>query len=104
MLPRRSSHKSHNGFALLLSPLYSFHPQLAKTCCVNIEDFMNQQHSQAFRARNSSEIITIPTRHDPKSGQRVVRWKDIQQYFENAKGVLNGKDAVLFLTDDDLEE
>ncbi|KAF9362412.1 hypothetical protein BGX34_006231 [Mortierella sp. NVP85] len=79
-------------------------PQIAKTCCVHIEDFMNQQLSQAFRARNSSEIITIPTRHDPKSGQRVVRWKDIQQYFENAKGILNGKDAVLFLTDDDLED
>jgi hypothetical protein len=59
---------------------------------------------QAFRAKSSSQTITIPTRQDPKSGQRVVRWKDIQQFFENAKGVVNGDDAVLVLTDDDLEE
>jgi hypothetical protein len=65
---------------------------------------MSRAQSQEFRARSSSEVITIPTRQDPKSGQRVVRWKDIQQYFENAKGLMIGKDAVLFLTDDDLEE
>ncbi|KAG0221664.1 hypothetical protein BGX31_009643 [Mortierella sp. GBA43] len=65
---------------------------------------MSSTQSQGFRARSSSEVITIPTRQDPKSGQRVVRWKDIQQYFENVKGLVNGKDAVLFLTDDDLEE
>jgi hypothetical protein len=58
---------------------------------------------QAFRT-STSKVITIPTRHDPKSGQRVVRWKDVQQYFENAKGVLSGEGAVLFLTDDGLEE
>ncbi|KAG0205555.1 hypothetical protein BGX31_002927, partial [Mortierella sp. GBA43] len=48
--------------------------------------------------------VTIPTRYDSKSSQRIVRWKDIQQYFENAKGILNGKHSVLFLTDDDLED
>ncbi|KAF9366718.1 hypothetical protein BGX34_009557 [Mortierella sp. NVP85] len=64
---------------------------------------MSGTDSQAFRA-SSSKIITIPTRHDPKSGLRVVRWCDIQQYFENAKGILNGNDAVLFLTNDDLED
>ncbi|KAG0207206.1 hypothetical protein BGX31_002615, partial [Mortierella sp. GBA43] len=65
---------------------------------------MSETPSQAFRVRLSSEVITIPTRHDPKSGQRVVRWIDIQRYFKDAQGVLNGKDAVLFLTNDDLED
>ncbi|KAK3825451.1 MAG: hypothetical protein J3Q66DRAFT_436521 [Benniella sp.] len=65
---------------------------------------MDEQHSQEFRARFSSEIIAIPTRHDPKSGQRFIRWKDIQQYFKNAQGVMNGKVAVLFLTSDDFED
>ncbi|KAF9362410.1 hypothetical protein BGX34_006229 [Mortierella sp. NVP85] len=65
---------------------------------------MDEQHSQEFRARFSSEIIAIPTRYDPKSGQRSIRWKDIHQYFKHAQGVLNGKVAVLFMTSDDFEE
>ncbi|KAG0220688.1 hypothetical protein BGX31_010698 [Mortierella sp. GBA43] len=65
---------------------------------------MDDSYYQAFRSRSSSEVVTIPTRHDSKSGQRVVRWKDIKQHFENAKTILNGKYSVLFLTDDDLEE
>ncbi|KAF9936877.1 hypothetical protein BGZ65_001973 [Modicella reniformis] len=69
-----------------------------------IQDRMSKMSSQAFRARFSSEIIAIPTRHDTKCGQRVVRWKDIQQCFENAKYIMNGGEAVLFLTDDDLDE
>jgi hypothetical protein len=59
---------------------------------------------QRFRAKYSSEIISIPTRHDPKTRQRVVRWKDILLCFENAKYVMDGGNTVLFLTDDDLEE
>ncbi|KAF9357464.1 hypothetical protein BGX34_009359 [Mortierella sp. NVP85] len=60
---------------------------------------------QRFRAKYSSEIISIPTRHDPKTRQRVVRWKDILQCFENAKYVMDsGGNTVLFLTDDDLED
>ncbi|KAF9363664.1 hypothetical protein BGX34_003597 [Mortierella sp. NVP85] len=65
---------------------------------------MSGPFSQAFRSKASSKIISIPARHDPKSGKNVVRWKDILQYFENAKGVMNGELAVLFLTDDDLED
>jgi hypothetical protein len=64
---------------------------------------MIETHTQAFRT-SSSKVISIPTRHDPKSNRHVVRWLDIKQYFENAKGLMNGEDAVLFLTDDDLEE
>ncbi|KAF9364454.1 hypothetical protein BGX34_001434 [Mortierella sp. NVP85] len=63
-------------------------------------------NSQAFRLRSaeSSEIIHIPTRFDSNSSQHVVRWKDIQQYFKHAEGLMIGSDAVLFLTDDDLED
>ncbi|KAG0232829.1 hypothetical protein BGX31_005008 [Mortierella sp. GBA43] len=64
---------------------------------------MNEAHLQAFRT-STSKTITIPTRHDPKSGQRVVRWVDIQRCFKNAQCILNGEDAVLFLTDENLEE
>jgi hypothetical protein len=65
---------------------------------------MNTSLSQAFRAKSNPNIITIPTRQDAKSKQRIVRWKDIQQYFMDAQGIMNGGDAVLFLTDDDLDE
>ncbi|KAF9975233.1 hypothetical protein BGZ65_008347, partial [Modicella reniformis] len=65
---------------------------------------MSGSPSQAFRVSSSSKITTIPTRHDPKTGKRVVRWIDIQQYYEKAKGILNGVDAVLFLTNDNLED
>ncbi|KAK3815357.1 MAG: hypothetical protein J3Q66DRAFT_441490 [Benniella sp.] len=60
--------------------------------------------SQAFRARFSSETILIPTRHDNKSGQRIVLWKDILRYFEHAKCLMHGQEMVLFLTDDEFED
>ncbi|KAF9359961.1 hypothetical protein BGX34_008033 [Mortierella sp. NVP85] len=65
---------------------------------------MISKTSQAFQSRSSSNVIAIPTRHDPKSGQHVVRWKDIQQCFKDAQYVLHEGQAVMFLTDDDLED
>ncbi|KAF9936240.1 hypothetical protein BGZ65_002616, partial [Modicella reniformis] len=62
------------------------------------------QPFQLHSSTKSSEIIHIPTRLDSKSGQRVIRWKDIQQYFKRAKGLMNGRDVVLFLTDGNLED
>ncbi|KAG0232827.1 hypothetical protein B0O80DRAFT_275071 [Mortierella sp. GBAus27b] len=64
---------------------------------------MMETRTQAFRT-SSSKVISIPTRHDTKSNRHVVRWLDIKQYFENAKGIMNSEDAVLFLTDDNLED
>ncbi|KAG0228961.1 hypothetical protein B0O80DRAFT_531130 [Mortierella sp. GBAus27b] len=65
---------------------------------------MSGAPSQAFRTRKSSRITTIPTRFDTKRGGRVVRWSDILQYFGNTvRCVTSGRDVVLFLTDDDLE-
>lgn len=60
--------------------------------------------SQAFRVQTSSKVVSIPTRHDTTSGQFVVRWKDILQFIKNADGIMEGEDAVLFLTDDNLED
>jgi hypothetical protein len=66
---------------------------------------MEESLSQAFRAKPPyTKIITIPTRYDPTSGQRIVRWRDVQHCFHNAKAIVNGKDVVLFLTDNSLEE
>ncbi|KAK3815412.1 MAG: hypothetical protein J3Q66DRAFT_389253 [Benniella sp.] len=69
---------------------------------------MSASPPQAFRSRSSSssssKLISIPTRHDTKSGKNVVRWKDILQFFKDAQGVMTGGLAVLFLTDDDLED
>ncbi|KAG0232826.1 hypothetical protein B0O80DRAFT_275073 [Mortierella sp. GBAus27b] len=64
---------------------------------------MQDNHLQAFKTA-TSKIISIPTRQDPKSGQRIVRWQDILQFFGDVRGILNGEDAVLFLTTDDLED
>ncbi|KAF9960115.1 hypothetical protein BGZ65_012743 [Modicella reniformis] len=65
---------------------------------------MNDAPLQGFRAESSSKVTFIPARHDPKSKQLILRWKDIQSCFENAKRIMNGKAVVLFLTDDDLED
>jgi len=59
---------------------------------------------QEFRAESSSEIVAIPTFVDQTTKQNIVRWKDIQQRFENVKYVLNGTTSVLLLTDDWLQE
>ncbi|KAF9356328.1 hypothetical protein BGX34_009990 [Mortierella sp. NVP85] len=60
-------------------------------------------YEQSFWTKSSTEIITIPTRVDNKTGNRIILWKDVQQYFKNAQGVLNDGKAVLFLTDDNFE-
>ncbi|KAG0240495.1 hypothetical protein B0O80DRAFT_500590 [Mortierella sp. GBAus27b] len=65
---------------------------------------MSTPDSQLFRTRSSSRIVPIPTRHDPKTGQRVIRWKDIQLYFVDAQCVKHGEEVLLFLTDGDLED
>ncbi|KAK3820035.1 MAG: hypothetical protein J3Q66DRAFT_336099 [Benniella sp.] len=63
----------------------------------------SEYNAQIFRLRSSHESTSIPTRLDIKSGQRVVLWKDVLQYFKHAEGVLNEGKAVLFLTDDNFE-
>lgn len=65
---------------------------------------MSGIQTQAFRALLSSRVVSIPTRHDAKSRQRVVRWKDVLLCFESAKYAMNGDDIALFLTDDNLDE
>jgi hypothetical protein len=65
---------------------------------------MSALPSQTFRSQSSSKVVVLPTRHDPKSGQRVIRWKDIQQCFKDAQYVTHNGLVVMFLTDDDLEE
>jgi len=62
----------------------------------------SEHNAQIFRLRSSHETTSIPTRLD-KSGQHVVLWKDVLQYFKQAEGVLNEGKAVLFLTDDNFE-
>ena len=65
---------------------------------------MSTASSQAFRARLSSETTLIPTRHDSKSGQRIVLWKDVLRCYKNAEYVRHGQEMVLFLTTDEFEE
>jgi len=65
---------------------------------------MSSPLSQAFRTQSSPKIISIPTRHDPKSNQRVVLLKDIQLSFEHVvKRIMCGGEVVLFLADEDFE-
>ncbi|KAF9988274.1 hypothetical protein BGZ65_009502, partial [Modicella reniformis] len=64
---------------------------------------MNETPLQAFRAESSSKVINVPSRHDHKTRQHIVLLRDIQQYFEHIKGIMNGNTTVLFLTDDNFE-
>ncbi|KAK3815335.1 MAG: hypothetical protein J3Q66DRAFT_344377 [Benniella sp.] len=59
---------------------------------------------QSFRSDSSSNIITIPVVRDAKNGKDVVRWKDIRQCFLNAHYITNGKDMIMFMTDENLED
>ncbi|KAF9354028.1 hypothetical protein BGX34_011249 [Mortierella sp. NVP85] len=63
----------------------------------------SKYNAQIFRLGSSHETTSIPTRLDNTSGQHVVLWKDVLQYFKHAEGVLNEGKAVLFLTDDNFE-
>ncbi|KAF9363437.1 hypothetical protein BGX34_004147 [Mortierella sp. NVP85] len=65
---------------------------------------MNDAYSQAFRSRSSSEVVLVPTRRDPKSGQHAIHWKDIQQYLNEPQYVTHNGRMIMFLTDDNLKE
>ncbi|KAG0295721.1 hypothetical protein BGZ98_001265, partial [Dissophora globulifera] len=58
---------------------------------------------QTFRDPSSSTTFTIDTRFDSKTGQHVIRWKDILQVCKNAEFVKDGDRVVSFMVDDNLE-
>jgi uncharacterized phage protein gp47/JayE len=62
------------------------------------------QHIQEFRRRSTKDVIQITTHPDPKTGQRVVLWADIQSAIKNAESVWNGTFLVSFLRDENLME
>jgi hypothetical protein len=59
---------------------------------------------QPFRSRSTGEVADIPTLIDPKTGNQIVLWRDIQSVFENAKTVWSGKSLVPLLTDENLDQ
>ncbi|KAG0315038.1 hypothetical protein BGZ99_007700 [Dissophora globulifera] len=59
---------------------------------------------QPFRDPSSSTTFTIDTRFDSKTGQYVIRWKDILQVCKNAEFVKDGDRVISFMVDDDLED
>ncbi|KAK3821114.1 MAG: hypothetical protein J3Q66DRAFT_438033 [Benniella sp.] len=62
------------------------------------------QPTQTFRCRSTGDIANIPALIDPKSGNLIVLWRDIQSVFEDAKSVWNGKSLVPLVTDENLEQ
>ena len=62
------------------------------------------QPTQAFRCRSSGKIVNIETFIDPKSGERIVLWKDVQRAFKNAESIWKGSCMLSFLKDEDFEE
>ncbi|KAF9355475.1 hypothetical protein BGX34_010468, partial [Mortierella sp. NVP85] len=67
-------------------------------------DSPGMQPKQAFRCRSSGKPANIPTFVDPKTGELVVLWKDIQRAFKNAESIWKGGDMLPFLKDQSLEE
>ncbi|KAG0246600.1 hypothetical protein B0O80DRAFT_169169 [Mortierella sp. GBAus27b] len=59
---------------------------------------------QEFRHRSSGEVVRITTRIDPRSGEPVVLWSDIQSGIKNAGSIWNGNLMVSFLTDGSLAQ
>jgi hypothetical protein len=61
---------------------------------------MSATSSQAFRAQSSSDIISIPTRHDPTDKQHVILLTDIQLSFGSVQRIMSNGSTVLLLTDE----
>ncbi|KAI8347778.1 hypothetical protein B0O80DRAFT_502578 [Mortierella sp. GBAus27b] len=59
---------------------------------------------QAFQSRTTHEVINIPTTLDPKTGELVILWSDIQDGFENARSIRNGDDLVPLMKDENLQQ
>lgn len=79
-----------------LAPTESHHRQVSSvTMSINM---------QAFRSRSTGDIVDIPALVDPKTGNHIILWRDIQSVFENAKTVWNGKSLIPLLTDENLEQ
>ncbi|KAK3821037.1 MAG: hypothetical protein J3Q66DRAFT_425935 [Benniella sp.] len=62
------------------------------------------QPKQAFRCRSSGKPANIPTSVDPKTGELVVLWNDVQRAFKNAESIRKENDMLPFLKDENLEE
>ncbi|KAK3820208.1 MAG: hypothetical protein J3Q66DRAFT_368224 [Benniella sp.] len=72
---------------------------------------MAGKHLQDFRVVSASSstptsqsTISIASRFDEKTGERIVLWRHIQQAIKNADHVRNGNTFVVFMTDDNFEE
>lgn len=63
----------------------------------------NNSPSQGFRVGSSAPVY-IRARFDPKYGQYVILWRDVQRAFIGVSQVRHGSEVVSFLTDDDFKE
>jgi hypothetical protein len=66
------------------------------------------QEFRVISASSSTPIndstISITSRLDKTTGERIVLWKEIQKEVKNADRIRNGKRAVPFVMDDDTFE
>jgi hypothetical protein len=62
---------------------------------------MSEQLFQALRCRLTGEEIDVPVQNGTAPNKIFVFWSDIQDGFENAKSVRNGKALVPFVKDSD---
>ncbi|KAI7827625.1 hypothetical protein BC939DRAFT_85558 [Gamsiella multidivaricata] len=59
---------------------------------------------QSFREHTTSTTINSATRVDRKTGARIVLWRDIQIAFSNVLYVMDGRDLMPFLKDDNFDD
>lgn len=60
----------------------------------------NKQPLQSFRSRSTGKaVVNIPVYIDPKTGEPIILWSNIEAAFENAKSVWSGDSLVPFLVD-----
>ena len=62
---------------------------------------VGEQLFQAFRCRFTGEEIDVPVQRGTTPNELFVFWSDIQDGFENAKSVRNGRALVPFNKDSD---
>ena len=64
----------------------------------------DKQPMQALRCRSTDKLAHIPTFVDPKTGDRIVLWSDIQAGFKNVESIWKGTSLVPFLKDEQFEQ
>ncbi|KAI8357417.1 hypothetical protein B0O80DRAFT_287627 [Mortierella sp. GBAus27b] len=96
-----SSHSSLTLLSLFSHSSLTLHPLFTRAPSTTLVH-MGESHLQGFRL-GPSPVVHVQARRDPKTGEYIVLWRDIQHAFPGLDHVRDGSIVVSFATDDNFE-